>query len=593
MKRAAIVAVVVMTVCGIGYFAMTRLRAPSTEDEVKYRISKVTFGTVKKTVSATGVLMPWTTVDIKSKAGGRVDALLVDEGSLVTKDQILAKIDPSDTQLNVNTAQADIDSAAARVAQNRKTHELQVKQSTTSIETAEAQAASAAASLRASEARLRSAELAARTQPALSEAAISQAKANLNSAEQQRAQLDATNPQEQAATRAAVDQANANVHNARLNLDRQKTLVAKGFVAQSAVDAAQATYDVAAATLSSAQEKLRTLAAAQKAGVEQAEARVRQAQAQLDNAVAQRVDIETRKQSLEEARAVLKQSQAALDQAEANLRQARSNKANDAIKALDIATAKASMQRASATMVNARNTLEQTTVRAPADGVILKKYVEQGTIISSALSFAATGNNILQLGDITRMYVDVTVDETDIANVDDGGKVEVSIDAYPGLPFEGTVTRISPQAVVEQNVTNVHVRVEIDNSAPSFRLLKPGMNSTCEFVKEEKDNCVIVPLDAIRSDDDGKFIEVTNGTGKVAPVDPKVGGEADPNLLVGVKVDKRRVEPGIEGNDGVELPSGAKEGEIVVIQRIEPGPKQAGSPFGGGGPGGMGRGRGR
>jgi multidrug efflux pump subunit AcrA (membrane-fusion protein) len=94
MKRAVIVTVVALAVLGTGFFATARLRAPSTEDEVKYRTSKVTFGTVKKTVSATGVLMPWTTVDIKSKAGGRVDALLVDEGSLVTKNQVLANIDP-------------------------------------------------------------------------------------------------------------------------------------------------------------------------------------------------------------------------------------------------------------------------------------------------------------------------------------------------------------------------------------------------------------------------------------------------------------------------------------------------------------------
>ena len=117
-----------------------------------------------------------------------------------------------------------------------------------------------------------------------------------------------------------------------------------------------------------------------------------------------------------------------------------------------------------ASFKNADTTYRQTTVTAPSTGVILKKYVEPGTIISSALSFAATGNDIVQIGDVSRMYVDVTVDETDIANVDMGQAVDVTIEAYPSLSFEGKVARIDPQALVESNVTNIQRMSSVSGS---------------------------------------------------------------------------------------------------------------------------------
>ena len=218
--------------------------------------------------------------------------------------------------------------------------------------------------------------------------------------------------------------------------------------------------------------------------------------------------------------------------------------------------------------------------------------MEQGTIITSALGISATGQSLVQLGDISRMYVDVTVDETDIANVDEGQTVDVQIEAYPGVPFEGKVTRVDPQAVVLQNVTSVHVRVEVDNSSPTFRLLKPGMNATCQFVISQKDKVVNVPNEAVHEDDKGKYVEVAVG-GKPAPADPEAGTSIDPNTLVDVTKKHVSVETGIEGNDATEITKGLKEGDQIITQTIEPVVAAAGatgSPFGGGGVGGGARG---
>lgn len=592
MKRAVIILIIIAAVAGAGFWANNKLRAASPAGAVQYKVMKAEIGNVRKTVSATGVLQPWTTVTIKSKAGGRVDRLLVDVGSKVKPGQVLAQIDPTDTKLNVDQAQADINSADARIASSQLTADLQRKQSALAVATAETSVASAKANLDASRARLATTKQQRDAQPKLTNANIASAQENVNSAQQQlKEMLEATNPQEQALAQSSYDQAVANTTNAEANLTRQKKLLEKGYVSQQVVDQAQASYDVAKAQTSSAKLKLDTMKQQQDAAVASQRARVAQARAQLNNAQAGSVDIEVRKSAVTEAEAAVRQNQKAVENAVKNLELARANLANVDIRRTDIASAQATRMRAMASMKNAEATFQQTVVRAPSDGVVLKKFVEQGTIISSALSFAATGNDILQIGDVTRQYVDVTVDETDIANVDEGQKVDVSIEAYPGVLYEGKVTRVDPQAVVESNVTNIHVRVEIDNSDVKFQLLKPGMNATCEFVSKEKDEVVTVPSEAVRSDDQGRYVEVAVG-GKPAPPDPKTGAPADANMFVDVKPERRAVEVGIEGNDTVEIASGLKEGEKIVTTTIEPVVQQAGGAIGGGGFGG-GRGGGR
>ncbi|MCC6444517.1 MAG: efflux RND transporter periplasmic adaptor subunit [Armatimonadetes bacterium] len=593
MKRIIMIVVVVLVVVAGAFFSKSFIGSAKATDKTQYKTAKVTRETVKKTVSATGKLKAWATVDIKSKAGGRVDELLVDIGSQVTKGQVLAKIDPTDTLLNYDQARSDIESSDARIRSSQISWQLQQKQSRLAVSTAESNLESARAALASASARLKTAGRQRDAQPDMTTASIASAQANLDSAVKQLNQLQqATNPQERASAKSAFDQAQANLNNAQANLTRQERLQEKGFVSQQTVDQARASYEVAKAQMESAKSKLDTLKEQQDAAEAAQQARVKQSEAQLRSAKASAIDIDVRRSGYEEARQAVRQSEAALDNAHKSLELARANQANDAIRRTEVATARASKTRAMASLTNAQATLDQTTVRAPRDGVVLQKYVEQGTIISSALSFAASGNNILQIGDITRMYVDVAVDETDIANVDVGQPVEVTIEAYPGIPFEGKVARIDPQAQVESNVTNVHVRVEIDNSAPSFRLLKPEMNATCEFVIDRKDGVVSVPTDAVRTDDQGKYVEVATG-GQPAPPDPQADIPADPDTLVGVKIERRTVEVGLEGNDTVEIAKGLRDGELVVTQTIEAEPQQAGGAVGGFGSRMGGRGMGR
>jgi HlyD family secretion protein len=592
MKKALPILVVLAIVIGGGFWYSRTVKAAPAAGETTYKVAKVETGTVKKTVSSTGVIKPWTTVDIKSRAGGRVEKLMVDIGSVVKKGDIICTIDRLDTQLRYNTASADVEDAKSRESQNEKTYGLTVAQTRIAVQTAEAQLNSTKASRDAAKVRLENAKTLATAQPKLTEAAIKSAEANYRNALKQRQQLDATQPQDRAVAQAAYDQAVANKTNAELNLSRQKTLLEKGFVSEQVVDTARANYEVTVAQVNSAKQRLNNIAAEQKAAVESAEARVAQALAQWENAKAGAVDIDNRKAAVSEAQATLAQWEAQVKQSEAALAQARSNLVNAEIRKLDIATARASMARAQANIINAKTTLDETVVRAPRDGVVTQRFVEEGTMITSGTSLVSAGANIVTIADVSKLYLEVNVDETDIANVQDGQTVDVLVEAFQGIPFEGKVSRIDPQALVEQNVTTVHVRVELDNSVTSFRLLKPGMNATCEFVVDKKEDVVSVPNESLRTDDNGKYVEIASG-GKPAPPDPKTGAPADAGALIQVKSTKRRVEVGLEGNETTEITSGLKAGETIITQKIEPAPPTSGSPFGGGGGrmGGFGGGR--
>ena len=585
MRIVTIVAVLGLLGAG-AMFVVRTLGAAATPAGNQYRIGVVQTGTVKKTVTATGALQAWTTIDIKSRAGGRIMKLSVEEGKIVKKGDPIAEIDPSDTRLTYRQAEADILSNRSRVDETVETLELQKTQTEVAIKTAAANLDAAKASLASARARLESAKSTAGAQNPLTEANIESAQANLNAEETRLSQLRvATQPQQEAAARSTLAQAKANLVNAEANLKRQQNLLGLGFVAPSIVDQARASYGVYKATFESAQQKVDTLKPELDMDVKAAEARVRQLRAALKTAEANRVQDDLKKQDVKAAAAAVAQAQSEVAQQNARLIEAKAGRRNVSIRATQIAQARASGQRSKAALVNADIQLHDTQVRAPRAGVILQKYVEEGTIITSGQSFNSSGTSIVQLGDISRMYVDVSVDETDIANIDVGQKVDVTFDSYNSTPVDGKVIRVDPTAKVASNVTTLHVRVEIDNSAQIYSLLKPGMNASCDFIVGKKTDVVAVPNEAMRTATDGShYVESPEG-GKQAPVEK--GQDPDPAVLVDVKIIKRPVEIGLEGNDSTEIKSGIKEGEKIITQTIEPAAagSTSGMPRMGGGPG--------
>lgn len=161
----------------------------------------------------------------------------------------------------------------------------------------------------------------------------------------------------------------------------------------------------------------------------------------------------------------------------------------------EYANAQAALVKVRATLQNARERLGDTTVRAPSGGTILSKNVEVGHIIASAVSQVSGGTALLTMADLGRVQVRALVDEADIGILAPGQRATVEVEAHTGRHFVGTVVKIEPQAVLEQNVTLFPVLIELANEEG---LLKPGMNSDIEILVTEKENVLVVPRDVLR-----------------------------------------------------------------------------------------------
>jgi len=513
-------------------------------DQPLYRTAQVERTTVMRSITATGVLRTYNIVDVKSKAGGIVSKLYVDVGDRVKKGQLLARIDPADTLAAYNQAKADLEAANARIEQALESLRLQREQSQLALQQAEA-------NLLAAKARLQQAEERAKVQPALTEAQLQAARTNLETARKALEQLEQVIiPQERAQAQANYEAARKALETAQRNYDRLRELLQKGYVSQQQVDNAASQLETARSQFIAAEKRLQTLEQDIQARLTSARARVQEAEASLRSAEANRNQVELARQALEEARAQYKQAEAALEQARSNLRQIRLREA-------DIATAKAQRARAEAQLYNAQVQLDSTTIVAPRDGVVISRNVEEGTIVPPGTSLFSQGTTLLQIADTRRMYVEVSVDEADIGLVRVGQPVLIRIDAFPEKPFRGRVSRIDPQAVLEQNVTVVKVRVEVLRSDET---LKPGLNATCEFLVARKADVLAVPKEAVQESPDGHYVEV----------------------LVQGRPQRRPVKIGVQGNELTEIVEGLREGETVVAGRIFPqlGEQGPSSPFG-------------
>ncbi len=162
---------------------------------------------------------------------------------------------------------------------------------------------------------------------------------------------------------------------------------------------------------------------------------------------------------------------------------------------LKVEQAKAALVRAEAAVSDAKKRLDDTVVRSPISGLIIKCDVEQGNIIASGTSNVSGGTLLMQIAQVDSVYIVAQVDETDIGKVELGQKVEVEADAFEDKTFHGEVLKIAPMARVEQNVTVFEVTTKVDNGE---RKLKAGMNAAIEIITAFAENALLVPNAAIK-----------------------------------------------------------------------------------------------
>lgn len=229
--------------------------------------------------------------------------------------------------------------------------------------------------------------------------------------------------------------------------------------------------------------------ATEQARTNQAEATLMAAQARLSKTSIGRKDAKTK---LERAKGLYTGgiiSRQDLEDAEIMLEKAAS----------DVKVSEAELAQAEEALREQRERLDDTEVKAPYAGTILKKYVDVGQVISSSLSSFSDGTPIFSMANLDNIYVDAMVDEVDISRIAVGSEVNVSVDSLPDKPFAAVVERVAPKGEVQRTVTifKVFVRITDNDNA----LLKPGMTADVRILTDIRKDAVLVPSAALKLKD--------------------------------------------------------------------------------------------
>jgi len=179
----------------------------------------------------------------------------------------------------------------------------------------------------------------------------------------------------------------------------------------------------------------------------------------------------------------------------------------------------------------------QNPVKSPANGVILKRYLDVGAAISAMMGSVAGATPIVSVGDISKVKIFLTIVESDIGKIKNGQAAQVSMEAYPDKVFAGSVYTVAPTADPANHTSKVEVIV--DNKAG---LIKAGMSASVDIVVAKKDAVVVIPRNAlIRKAGEIYVFAVRDGIAK-----------------------KIIVEPGYDDGDLLEIKKGLKEGEAIA-----------------------------
>ncbi len=152
----------------------------------------------------------------------------------------------------------------------------------------------------------------------------------------------------------------------------------------------------------------------------------------------------------------------------------------------------AQVKQAEAALNSALIDLNYTKIVSPVEGIVVSKVVEVGQTVAASFQ-TPTLFNVAE--DLTKMQIEASVVEADIAKVKEGQTVEFSVDSYPDEIFYGIVTQVRNEAITTSNVVTYEVIIEIDNKELK---LKPGMTANVEIITAEKQNVFLVPNQALR-----------------------------------------------------------------------------------------------
>ena len=217
---------------------------------------------------------------------------------------------------------------------------------------------------------------------------------------------------------------------------------------------------------------------------------------------------------------------------------------------------------------------------SPMDGVVIERPVELGETVTGSGSFNA-GTVISTVADLGTMLVKAGVNEVDIGKIHLGQKARVTLDAFPRVLFNGTISRIAPAARLDDQVKVFDVEIALEKLGVELRT---GMTANLEIRGEIREQVLTVPVESVfvRGEEEMVYIQretpLPKETAETEDSDESAEDSEDEEQKSDEEqwrddprqewrrwFEERRVVTGIASTTEVEVVEGLEEGEKVAL----------------------------
>jgi len=181
-----------------------------------------------------------------------------------------------------------------------------------------------------------------------------------------------------------------------------------------------------------------------------------------------------------------------------------------------------------------------TVIKAPVDGTILERHVNEGDPVVPLTSYQA-GTELLSMAEMRDLIFKGTVDEIDVGKLTEGMAAELQIGAIPDQKIAGRLSKISPKATQKENATLFDVEIEITGKGE--KIIRAGYSANANLVIRKAENVLFIPERLVEFNKDKTFVEVQTG----------------PNVI-----EKKEVKLGLSDGLNVEVKEGLAQGAEVV-----------------------------
>lgn len=155
-------------------------------------------------------------------------------------------------------------------------------------------------------------------------------------------------------------------------------------------------------------------------------------------------------------------------------------------------SARAAVVQAEATLKTDETNLSKGTIRSPVDGVVLTRKVEPGQTVAATMT---TPVLFTLAEDLTKMELQIKVDEADVGTVKLGQPATFTVSAWPGRTFPATIERVGIGSTTTDNVVTYKTVLEVENKDLALR---PGMTAAASIITANRENVLLVPNAALR-----------------------------------------------------------------------------------------------